>query len=93
MDMIIVGTAVIGGALAGAGLMYAVMMLRMKKVREETIDKTLKTYLGILTKTMSVMDDLCSGCAHSCNGKSCNRLDTANIVRYGKCTNFEERRF
>ena len=81
------------GIITGACLTFSVMAYRFRKERSRIIDRTLQSYLGILNKTVDNLNDVCPKWAYSCGGKACNKLDTANIVRYGKCTNYEEKRF
>ena len=81
------------GIITGIGLTYAVMSYRFRKAKTAIVNDTVKRYLKILSDTTDTLNDICPKCAYNCNGKACSRLDTSNVVRYGKCTGFEEKRY
>lgn len=71
-------------------LSYFYMRHEREKIERETIRNTLKVYNNKLTNISSYIEGTCPQCAYYGN---CEKIDVRNLLVYGKCTNFEQRRF
>lgn len=71
-------------------LSYCYMRHERKKIERETIRNTLRVYNNKLTCVSEFIEKTCPECAYYGN---CEKMDARNLLIYGKCTNFEQRRF
>lgn len=71
---------------------FLYMRYERKRIERQTIKMTLKIYGERLSRISEYIEKVCPTCAFH-NSKQCEKVDVNNLIVYGKCTNFEQKRF
>ena len=79
--------------LAGSLLVSSLYMrYKHKKIATQAIRATLDVYGKKLIAMSEYIQEVCPTCAYY-NTAQCDKVDVNNLVAFGRCTNFERRRF
>ena len=65
----------------------------MKSVEHDTIVRVVESYNKGLKRYIEGIIQMCPKCAHNEDGFVCGRADMYNFIKFGTCTNYEEKRF
>lgn len=66
---------------------------RKKKIQHDAVVSAVETYTAGLKRFTEGSAEKCPNCAYSHGGCICKDADMENLVRFGTCTRFEERRY
>ena len=66
---------------------------KKREIERNAITGAVESYTKGLKRFVDCSAEKCPKCAHSQDGYICKNVDVGNFVRYGICTNFEEKRF
>ena len=66
---------------------------KKKEIERKAVTGAVEAYSEGLKRFADGSAEKCPMCAHSNGGILCEKADMANLVRFGTCTNFEEKRY